>query len=213
MAGLILVVWIFGWTLKNLRRKSHTPVSKRNLRGIKIALFVVGLACIGISQLTFWIERNLSAFEVQHSGVPVGIVSFQYVEDGGDFITISSRAVSDSARLAPTQLVMRSRAASLEIERLDFDESLSSIGLKDFSRISSVHFLGEHGESVESAPFVTLKKDATSFWNVMSKLSKILPLVKATKLTTDPLFFDPGGSFEIHVGESRAYVSNHSEEF
>jgi len=204
--GLILVVWIFFVSLKNIRRKRTTKTNTQRTTLIKIVFFCMGLVLIMISQFFFWINSNLNAYIPVETDKPIGVISFEH-QDGSQAVMNIAARNSGTHKMIPIEVIMWSDAVVLELEVIRFPKTLSFLNLGDFHRISAVKFIGDIGTQSNSITGKKIQKNAETLWRFFHKVSSIIPAVTTSKITSDPIFFEQGINLNVYSSTSRVILS------
>ncbi len=203
VAGMAVVLWLFFRIIRRLRQQSTLiTLSRKRMPVVKALVLVAGIGLIVIAQLLFWISGNLKAFTPLDPSKPIAAISFRQPEKSDPIMSLATRK-SDSDQMISCDINMRSEVAVLEVEILRFPKSFSVLDIKDSYRISSVKFIDAQSDSQSELSERRIQQDVESLWGFFDRLSAVLPVIRATKIMSNPLQFEDAGELEVYVSESQ----------
>lgn len=210
VTGLSLVVWIFIQTLKSLSNRRITAQKSRKAFAIwKIGFFVGGILMLVSSQGLFWVASNISAYAPVDTERPVASIIFEQPNESDPMMILGIRDGA-TGRLIPTEIVMHSDIAVLEIETIEFPEFFEILDLDQVYRISAVRFLDDSGAPLERMPSKKIQEGAESLWSFFNSVSGFIPLAKTAKIVSDPIYFGEDTRVNVYASVSRIVISEYT---
>jgi len=205
--GLGLVILTFVQILKSLANKRRIALkSKKALTLWKIGSLAGGILLLIFSQGVFWVASNITAYAPVDTDKPVASIIFEQPEESDPMMILGIRD-GGTGKLLPTEIVMHSNIAVLEIETIEFPEFFELFDLNQIYRISSVRFLDDSGAPLERMPSKKIQANAESLWSFFNKLSGYIPMASTARIVSDPIYFSENTRVNVYSSVSRIVLS------
>lgn len=210
VTGLSLLVWIFIQTLRSLaNRRITAQKSKKAFTLWKIGFLVGGTLLLIVSQGLFWVASNISAYAPVDTERPVASIIFEQPNESDPMMILGIRD-GGTGKLIPTEIVMHSDIAVLEIETIEFPEFFEILDLDKVYRISAVRFLDDSGAPLERMPTKKIQEDAESLWSFFNSVSGFIPLATTARIVSDPIYFGEDTRINVYASISRIVLSEYT---
>jgi len=208
LTGIVVIVLLFLRTVRNLRlHGAAVRQSSKRLPVVKVVTLLVGVGFVVLSQFLFWVGASLTAFQHIDPDRPVAVIGFSHVEGSDPTMNLATRT-SGSEQMVSIDVVMRSEAAALEIEVLRFPEWFGFLDMTDSYRISSVKFIEAQDDSQSDVAEKRIQQNVESLWRFFERLGTVFPAIDATKITSDPVYFEAGKELYVYTSASRVVLAD-----
>jgi hypothetical protein len=199
VVGFTAMTTTFALLLARIR-KQIVVTKRRGRRFWQLALMLFGVALVACSQFIFWFDSSLSDYMAFNDREPLAEVTFHTAEDLGRIMTVSYKAPKSGTTIA-NDVTLESEIAVLELETIRFSKTLAFLDLGKYCRISSVRQIEQMEMNTSIDQVIEFQPDSGKLWSFLKTVSQVLPVAKAERDFSEPMFFQEGERVQIFASE------------